>query len=83
MKVLKWAVPVDDEFHPIGWGPVARVAASSIGLVHVWTIEADAVDAPDRPARVYGTGHMVPDDMQHLGSAGDDIFVWHVFGSPS
>jgi hypothetical protein len=82
-RVLKWDVPVDDEYHPIGAGQVALVAIQhNPNVVNVWTVE-DARDAkPDlRPARVYGTGQPV-DLPEHLGSvlAFGGSLVWHVFG---
>lgn len=94
-RVLKWPVPVDDGWHPIGGGQVALVEVQNrpdgapevhrpVGVVTVWTVESvnDARDPVSlRAARVFGTGHPVPDDTDLLGSCQDGALVWHLFGS--
>ena len=104
-RVLKWTVPVDDQWHPIGGGEVALVAvqgrpevtprgmSGTVGVVTVWTVETfvegwekrQLGGAPTRGARVYGTGHDVPDSPEvpttHLGSCQDGPLVWHLFGT--
>lgn len=53
MRVLKWAVAVDDEWHEIGTGEVVLVApfnsdaewhSLEARAVNVWTLEPDADD---------------------------------------
>lgn len=93
MKVLKWPVPIDDQWHDIGAGPVALVdvRADKEHEACVWTIEDDdKVDldiVPKRKARVFSTGQHVPDEAVHLGSYQDITprwrLVWHVFGRVS
>lgn len=79
-RVLKWDVRVDDQAHPIGGGPVVLVACQrQPDVVQVWTLE-DPEPAPPRMARVYGTGHHVPPNTWHLGSAVTGVLVWHLFG---
>lgn len=75
-RVLRWDVPVDDQWHDIGGGPVVHVAARAHrerpgDLVEVWTLEDNAPDAqiPKRSVTIVGTGHNVPDGVYHLGSA--------------
>lgn len=80
-RVLRWEVPVDDDWHDIGAGYVVEVAArdhrSSPGdLVEVWTLEdtadtnpGDSLSIPMRSVTVIGTGHPVPPDTEHVGSA--------------
>jgi hypothetical protein len=77
-RVLRWDVPVDDDWHDIGAGPVVHVAARAHrecpgDLVEVWTLEdlADtyAETVPQRSVRVFGTGHALPHDALHIGSA--------------
>lgn len=80
--VLKWTVPVDDEWHPIGSGPVALVAAQhGPRAVQVWTIEGRVNDVHFRSAKVIGTGQAIPESTEHIGSTVAGEFVWHVFAS--
>jgi hypothetical protein len=86
-RVLKWVVPVDDETHRIGSGPVVLVECQSgPGLVMVWTEEYDRSPAQDREVQVYGTGHDIPLFAEHLGSVmvklGVGPLVWHVYALP-
>ena len=80
-RVLKWPVPVDDQDHPIGWGPVALVDSTNPRLVHVWTIEESESVNPWRAARVYGTGQPVVGADEHLGSVNINGLEWHVFAA--
>lgn len=78
-RVLRWDVPVDDQWHEIGAGYVAHVASRAHkhrpgDLVEVWTVEEVAdtqvtVTVPMRSVTVIGTGHQVPDDAEHIGTA--------------
>ena len=84
-RVLRWEVHVDGEWHWIGAGQVAHVAARTHDerpgdLVEVWTIEETPDPAehreqdttyrvPMRPAIVVGTGHLFPVGAEHLGTA--------------
>lgn len=88
-RVLRWTVPLDDEWHDIGPGPVALVAwrLTSVNAVEVWTIEDLPPGWPHagpepRKVRVFGTGHLLAEDAgEHVGSTmshGDEL-VWHVF----
>lgn len=87
MRVLKWAVPVDDRQHPIGDGPVLHVDVqdSDWRVMYVWTLEADADPVvTGRAAQVYGTGQKLPDYIGRgyfLGTAVAGPFVWHVFAT--
>lgn len=77
-RVLKWPVPVGDQLHPIGAGPVVLVATQgAVDEVVVWTEETR--DGGTRFVRVYGTGHEIPEASRHLGSVVAGIFVWHVY----
>lgn len=78
-RVLKWVVPVDDEYHYIGFGPVALVDMQNFNLC-VWTIEKSPETEPyTREVRVFGTGHEVPEGHVHMGSAQNGPYVWHIF----
>ena len=65
-RVLRWAIPVDDQWHDIGAGYVvetsARQSISRPGdLVEIWTLEDTVI--------VIGTGHPVPENTEHVGTA--------------
>lgn len=80
LRVLRWSVPVDDDWHPIGGGKVLHVASRIRGVVDVWTLEGSAPSSR-RTVRVYGTGHWIhPRDVVHYGTALDGDLVWHLFG---
>lgn len=85
-RVLKWTVPVDDDEHKIGAGPVALVACQhGSDTVQVWTEEEHGSSASfenARNVRVYGTGHLVPVEWEHLGSVIVGRFVWHLYAEP-
>lgn len=87
--VLKWTVPVDDEWHPVGAGPVTHVECiESPTTVQVWTLEPVREDLrKTRHARVYGTGNPLPPRGELIGSATypmsmyQTVAVWHVVRS--
>lgn len=84
-RALRWSVPVDDQWHPIGGGQVLHVDARSNGTVEVWTLETTSTTplSVPRTVRVYGTGHPIAEaDTEHIGTAltPDGALVWHVFG---
>jgi hypothetical protein len=80
-RVLRWDVPVDDQWHEIGAGYVLEVASRGYrdrpgDLTEVWTLEQveDATfkaveNLPKRSVIVVGTGHQVPDNAEHIGTA--------------
>lgn len=80
-KVLKWAVPVNDQEHPIGTGNVLYVdTQGDLDIVFVWTYEVGSPNLNLRTARVFGTGQPIPPRAgSHIGSAQVGPFVWHVF----
>lgn len=85
MRVLKWSVKADDKDHPIGSGRVVLVdSLYGPESVQVWTEEPDSGEAFMRRARVYGTGQVIPDRDEHVGSVAllDGALVWHVYGAP-
>ena len=87
--VLKWLVAVDDRPYAIGGGKVVLVGPSeNPATVYVWTEEelgyGNDQKKEIRLAQVYGTGHKVPDEAQHLGSTQTVLgLVWHVYEVPS
>jgi hypothetical protein len=88
-RVLRWEVPVDDEWHEIGAGRVVEVAARAHhqrpgDLVEVWTLEdfagTSTADLRRRPVTVIGTGHPAPNDAAYLGTAIVPAFRVHETG---
>lgn len=72
-RVLKWVVPVDDQPHTIGGGPILHVGhQGNVNEVVVWT-EEPVKDPTHRKAIVVGTGH--PYEGHAMGS------VVHLAGS--
>lgn len=91
-RVLKWDVPIDDSWHPVGSGKVTLVAIQfpeTPGLpassLQVWTEEECTPGGEPRnrllAATVVGTGHKVPDFALHIGSVVSQAgaLVWHVY----
>lgn len=89
-RVLRWVVPIDDQWHDIGPGRVMLIwwRELSGNAIEVWTEEYLPDDWPrvpgfkSRQVRVYGTGHLLDNDAQEpLGStvSHGGQFVWHVF----
>ena len=77
-RVLRWEVPVDDDWHEIGAGRVVEVAARAHrqvpgDLVEVWTLERTEHFGTDsilkRSVTVVGTGHPGPSRTEYLGTA--------------
>src|SRR5690606_5774497 len=77
-RVLRWAIPVDDQWHDIGAGYVVETAARQSfqrpgDLVEIWTLEetpdTGPVDVPMRSVIVAGTGQPVPEHTEHVGTA--------------
>lgn len=84
-RVLRWEVPVDDDWHSIGGGQVLHVACKPdrADVVHVWTLEPvdPAAEEPHRIVSAFGTGHHIDRNAvgDHLGTALALPLVWHVF----
>lgn len=78
-RVLRWEVPVDDEWHEIGAGRVVEVAVRNTrtlderNLVEVWTLEGahppGTTEPGPRSVIVVGTGHPAPPNTEYLGTA--------------
>lgn len=80
--ILKWNVPVDDNYHPIGSGEVVHVGSQwgKRDEIQVWTKESGNVGETRRIVQVYGTGHTIPSDAKPLGTviAAGGHLVWHL-----
>lgn len=89
MRILKYTVPLDDQWHEIGRGDVVLVAPADRATAFVWVAVDGRLDNIDKSqgtprriqqARVFGTGHEIPLGAEPLGSYVDPPFVWHVLG---
>jgi hypothetical protein len=81
MKVFRYEVPVDDEWHEVQLtGPIVHVAAhfGQVSPLHFWALSGVGEPHPAR-LRVFGTGHQVPDDAEYRGTAIIEPLVWHLF----
>lgn len=88
IRVLKWAVPVDDQFHPIGGGKVVHVSTlDAVSPVYIWTEEEvdkfETVHPPTRHTCIYGTGHSIPPLLEHIGTTVFGSMVWHAYAEPT
>lgn len=85
--VLKWTVPVDDQVHEIGGGPIVHISAppSCIDEVLVWTEEQPPPYRVDpRKVQIVGTGQSFNEFANVLGSVvvADGNRAHHVIGWP-
>lgn len=90
-RVLRWEVPVDDAWHKVGAGAVVHVAAREHkrkpgDIVEVWTLEEGPDAGPwaghaTRSVTVVGTGHPLPDDVYHIGTA--VVPTFHIISGPT
>ena len=78
--IYRYEVPVDDRWHPLQLsGRIVHVGCRNMHAVEVWALATDE-PAETRSFRVYGTGHPLPPDVQHVGTAiapGGQL-VWHL-----
>ena len=76
--VWKTSVPVDDEWHYVHGVIVHAEPQFGPEAMEVW-FETPTDDYKSREARVYGTGHMIPDDAEHVGTWVSPSLVWHLY----
>lgn len=90
-RVLRYEVPVDDEWHTITLrSTILCVASRDPRVVELWAVDSDGAE-PERPYeyRVFGTGHLLPfrigDPAEHVGTAitAGGSLVWHLFRRPA
>lgn len=82
-RVLRWAIPADDEWHEVNAnGGIVHVATRAEPYAEVWTIVHDDRPEEKRMLRAYGTGQPVTaTDAAYVGTAvtPSGRLVWHVF----
>lgn len=80
--IWKISVPVDDQRHifDLPPGPIVHAGRQHHSYqVEVWVeVELDEPTLP-RAFQCYGTGHLIPGDVDYVGTAIDGQFVWHVY----
>ncbi len=82
MKVFKYPLNLAHfDFRMPAGAKVLYVDLDSAGDLCLW---AAVNPSPDHPTEardfiVVGTGHDLPDGLEHLGSVVQGSFVWHVF----
>lgn len=77
--VWKTSVPVDDEWHYVHGKIVHAEPQFEPDTVEVWFETPTDHFITSCEVRVYGTGHMVPDDAEHVGSWVSPELVWHAY----
>ncbi|OMI34388.1 DUF7352 domain-containing protein [Streptomyces sparsogenes] len=82
--IHRYEVPVDDCWHAVDLtGEIVHVDSRSMHTVEIWAIHGPG-EPTRRGFRVYGTGHPIPDDAIHVGTAippGGQL-VWHLLELP-
>jgi hypothetical protein len=81
VKVFRYEVPVDDEWHDVALsGPIVHVGTpfGQLSPLHIWALAETGAPYTAR-LRVYGTGHTVPDYVVYRGTAIAEPLVWHLF----
>lgn len=80
MRILRYEVPVDGEWHEVRCGNIVHVASRSPDVVEVWASAVSDFWESERMLRVYGTGHAIEVGAVHVGTAlaADGRLVWHL-----
>jgi hypothetical protein len=82
--VFKYLVPLEDEVVKIDMptGAVLRHVASQGSMPTMW-FEVDPEAASElRQFKVIGTGHVVPEGWDYIGTVMTGVFVWHIYEWP-
>ncbi len=78
---LVWKYPLSTTQVPVGAKPV--LVGVQDGRVHVWFEFQKPAHVPlaFMPIKLefYGTGHIIPQGREHIGSCFDGPYVWHVY----
>jgi hypothetical protein len=82
MRMLRYEVPVDDQWHTVTFeGEPLYVASRDPYVVEFWALFDTAAEARDHRLRVYGTGHPFQEPCTYRGTAitANGALVWHLF----
>lgn len=90
-RMLRYEVPIDDEWHEIVAGEALHVDCRQFTTVEFWALEGTEFT---QTLRVFGTGHPLPNEpLRHVGTALSPFaperqtmrgtprgeLVWHLF----
>lgn len=79
-RILRYEVPVDDQWHLFRAGEPLHVACRDTEVVEFWAWETADGTLAYREFLVVGTGHYVEEGVRHIGTAlvpGGGL-VWHL-----
>ena len=82
--IHEYPLELVDGYQPVAtrwWWRAVHVAMQD-GKPTVWAEVRTDGDVLQRRLLVVGTGYPVPDGCEHVGSAMDGQFVWHVYVAP-
>ena len=78
-RAVRWDIPIDDNAHPIGGGPVLHAQTGTVGLtMQIWTDETDT-EPPTRLVRTYADDQPIPATASHLATANARNGAWHTY----
>jgi len=80
-RMFRYVIPVDGKAHevPLTGDPVA-VAAPHLKAVEFWAEHDEGAPEALRVFRVFGTGHLIPDDAAWVGTCPRlHGIVWHLY----
>lgn len=80
MRIFRYEVPVDDDWHPVRCAPALHVACRDPRVVEFWAHPIEDEEIPMRAFRVYGTGQDIPSrGVTYVGTAlAPGGLVWHL-----
>lgn len=81
-QMLRWAISVDDQWHPLALtGDPVAVAAIGAWSVEFWAENRPGSEPSQRWFRVFGTGHPLPADARWVGTCDrtEGGLVWHLY----
>lgn len=79
-RILRYEVPVDDQWHTIRCSFALHVACRQVDTVEFWAFSVTEGTAPMRKFRVFGTGQPLDEKINYVGTAiapGGSL-VWHL-----
>lgn len=82
--MFRYSVPIDGEPHTIeltNCPTETAVVAAAGGVVEFWAENFDREPVFKRTYQVFGTGHPLPPDANHVGTCPrtPEGLVWHLF----
>jgi hypothetical protein len=84
MKIFKYIIEVDDQWHQIDLPMRAEIilvdSQGTTGSVCMWVFQNPELAKKMRWFRVYGTGREIPQDCKPVGSCitAENHLVWHL-----